>query len=101
MVNLALDLSSIYNKFSMDSEITLHLPKEIKGLKLVFGDDKLLSLSISNKRMPANSFSISQSNTKNDKIEDTLLQLKSYFSSVVTLKPKLLAPVGTTFQKKV
>ena len=51
--------------------------------------------------MAGNSISISQNNTKNDKIEDTLLQLKSYFSSVTTLKLKLLAPVGTPFQKKV
>ena len=86
---------------SMDSEITLHLPKEIMGLRLVFGDDKLQSLYISKKRLAGSSFSISKSNTKNEKIEQTLLELKNYFSSVASLQPNLVAPVGTPFQKLV
>ena len=85
----------------MDSDITLHLPKEIKGLKLVFRDDYLLSLSILEKRLAGNSISISKSNTKNEKIDETLLQLKNYFSSVVSFQSRLLAPVGTAFQKAV
>lgn len=101
MVNLFINLSLIYNKFSMDSEITLHLPKEISGLKLVFGDDKLLSLSISKKNLLGNLVSISKSNTKNEKIEETILQLKNYFSSITSFQSMLLAPVGTPFQKAV
>ena len=101
MVNLIFDLSLIYNIFSMDSEITLQLPKEITGLRLVFGDDKLLSLSMPKKRLAGNSFSISKSNTNNENIEETLLQLKNYFSSVSSFHSKLLAPVGTSFQKAV
>lgn len=85
----------------MDSDITLHLPKEIKGLKLVFRDDYLLSLSILEKRLAGNSISISKSNTKNEKIDETLLQLKNYFSSVVSFQSRLLAPVGTIFQNAV
>ena len=101
MLNLVIDLSLIYNIFSMDSDITLYLPKEIMGLRLVFGDDKLLSLSISKKKLADNSFSISKSNTQNEKIEETLLHLKNYFSLVTSFHSKLLAPVGTPFQKAV